>query len=97
MNAFFRAVAGDMLLMTPRERTICTICAIAIKHGVTYDDVIGPRRLQMFVNPRFEVYRMMRARGATYAQIGRALGRSGSTVSDAFEGMHRRGLRTSLQ
>ncbi len=58
------------------------IARIAEKHGVTYDEVVGPNRYERYILPRFECcYRLKVELGLSFPDISRKLGRSDHTSS----------------
>lgn len=66
--------------MTPRERNLTEIGAIAVKHGFTADDVIGVSRLKALLPVRRECARHFQRKGLGYTAIGRILRRKHSTI-----------------
>lgn len=56
--------------MSPRE----TVHAIAAEFGVTYDELVGPRRYQRIVAMRSVVAERLRAQRMSLPDIGKALG-----------------------
>ena len=70
--------------MTPREKIMADIGLIALRHGLTRHDLIGPRRIAKIMNARKECYVLLRSRGMSYPQIGRIFNRHHTTIIDAM-------------
>lgn len=66
--------------MTPRERYLSDIGLIALRHGVTRQDVLGKSRLRNIVEARQHCYWHLRERGRTFPEIGRLMRRDHSSV-----------------
>lgn len=66
--------------MTPRERYLADIGLIALRHGVTREDVLGRSRVGRIVEARQHCYWHFRERGRTFQQIGKMMGRDHSSV-----------------
>jgi len=50
--------------------------------GITFEDIVGKDRHQIFVDARFVVALIMRERGLSLPQIGRFMGRDHSTIKN---------------
>lgn len=66
--------------MTPRERYLADIGLIALRHGVTREDVLGKSRERRIVYARQHCYWMLRERGRTFPEIARIMRRDHSSV-----------------
>lgn len=73
--------------MTPRERNLADIQAIASRHRLTIEDVLGRERWGTFVKARHECIAMFRTRGMTTTEIGRVMQRDHSTIVHALQKM----------
>ena len=62
--------------MTPRSRTICTICRAAVTHGATYCEVIKPSKVPRIVRARKAAYHALHHRGRYVTDIARIFGQS---------------------
>lgn len=61
--------------------------AVAGRHGVSLEDMLGPGREAHLVEARADVYRALRAAGWSYPRIGRFVGgRNHTTVMHALGG-----------
>lgn len=71
------------LFRTPRQVSIDLMYDIAFKHGVTYDQLIGPMRTNRLVKARREAaVRLRNERQLSYPQIARYLHRDPSTITN---------------
>ena len=66
--------------MTPRERYLADIGLIALRHGVTREDVLGRSRVGRIVEARQHCYWHFRERGRTFPEIARIMRRDHSSV-----------------
>jgi hypothetical protein len=66
--------------MTPRERNLCILCKVAIKHGATLTEMLAKDRSYPVAHIRFAGYAALKERGFTYSMIGRLFNRDPSTV-----------------
>lgn len=73
----------DMPMNTARE----VIAAVAAAMGVDARDIIGPSRVGKIVRPRHLAATILKARGNSYPQVARFLGRSDH--SSAFNSVHK--------
>ena len=78
--------------MTPRERNLSDIGLVALRHGFTRDDILGPRKYKSLVRARQDCVAMFRKRGMTTTEIGRLMRRDHSTIVHALQQVERRGL-----
>lgn len=76
--------------MSTPPRVEAIIAEVAAQYRVTPADIVGPRRIQKFVDPRWEAMRRVRdldfgaGRKASFPQIGRWFGgRDHTTVMHA--------------
>lgn len=68
--------------MTPREKNMSDIGLIALRHGVTRNDVLNHhgKRCPKVHAARYDVAMHFRERELSWSQIGRIVGRDHSTV-----------------
>ena len=67
--------------MTPRERRMAVIDAVAAAHGVTRDDILGKCRVPKIVRARDEViYRLRTERRYSLQRIAELMGRDDHTT-----------------
>lgn len=67
--------------MTPRQRYHAEIEAIARLHGVTFEDVVGPRRVRPIVAARnAAMWAIWFAHGLSLPRVGRLFGRKHPAV-----------------
>lgn len=74
--------------MTPREKNLAAIDAIAQEHGYTVEDILGKSRLKRLVYVRRLCVLMLREKGYSTTEIGRVLNRDHSTIVQALKCMH---------
>ena len=60
--------------MTPREKSLCLICRIAMRNGCTLTQMLGPRRLKPIYMARQECYVALSERGWSASRIARLMG-----------------------
>ncbi len=70
--------------MTPREKNLAAVGAIAQRHGYTVEDILGKSRLKRLVAVRRLCILMLRRKGYSTTEIGRVLGRDHSTICHAL-------------
>jgi chromosomal replication initiation ATPase DnaA len=73
--------------MTPREKNLAAIDAIAQEHGYTVEDILGKSRLKRLVYVRRLCVLMLREKGYSTTEIGRVLNRDHSTIVQALKCM----------
>jgi len=71
--------------MTPRERNIADIDAIAQEHCFTVDDILGKSRFKMLVRVRRKCVVMLREKGYSTTEIGRIMNRDHSTIVTSLQ------------
>jgi chromosomal replication initiation ATPase DnaA len=71
--------------MTPRERNLAEIEAIAKEHRFTLQDIIGKRKFQPLVKVRRKCVVMLRAKGYSTTEIGRIMNRDHSTIVTSLQ------------
>lgn len=71
--------------MTPRERNLAEIDAIAELYGYTVDDILGKSKLKALVAVRRKCAVMLRDKGHTMTEIGRILRRDHTTIVHALQ------------
>jgi chromosomal replication initiation ATPase DnaA len=70
--------------VTPREKNLAEVAAVAADYGYTLDDILGPRRTKHLVSVRLECIKTFRDRGLSTPQIGRILNRDHTTICHAL-------------
>jgi chromosomal replication initiation ATPase DnaA len=70
--------------MTPREKNLRDIGAIAQDHGYTVADILGPKRRRHLVSVRNLCVAMLRNKGYSTTEIGRIMNRDHSTIVHAL-------------
>ena len=70
--------------MTPREKNLTAIDAIAREHGYTVEDILGKSRLKRLVHVRRLCVLMLREKGYSTTEIGRVMDRDHSTIVHAL-------------
>jgi hypothetical protein len=70
--------------MTPRQKNLAAIDAIAQEHGYTVEDILGPSRLKHLVAVRRLCILMLRERGYSTNEIGRIMNRCHTTIVHAL-------------
>lgn len=70
--------------MTPREKNLAAVSAIAQRHGYTVEDILGPSRRKHLVHVRRLCVLMLRRKNYSTTEIGRVLGRDHSTIVHAL-------------
>lgn len=78
-------------LRTPGERVRCMICATAIRHGATFDQVTSESRLSRIVIARQHCFAALRALGLSSPRIGRHIG--GRDHTTVLHGLKRLSVR----
>ena len=81
------AISMNALHRSPREKNLADIGLIALRHGFTRHDVLGPCKVRPLVMARRECIAMFRARGLSTPQIGRIMQRDHSTIVHALQQM----------
>ena len=71
--------------LTPRERNLADIGLIALRHGFTRDDILGPSKHRPLMLARWECVAMFRRRGLSTPAIGRIMQRDHSTIVHALQ------------
>lgn len=71
--------------LTPRERNLADIGLIALRHGYTRDDILGPRKHKTLIRARWDCIAMFRRRGMSTTEIGRVMLRDHSTIVHALQ------------
>jgi len=70
--------------VTPREKNLAAIDAIAQEHGYTLHDILGPSRLKHLVGVRRLCILMFREEGYSTNEIGRIMNRCHTTIVHAL-------------
>ena len=70
--------------MTPREKNLADINAIAQEYGYTVDDVLGYSKPKELVKIRRLCVVMLREKGYSTTEIGRIMQRDHSTICHAL-------------
>jgi hypothetical protein len=70
--------------MTPRQKNLDAIDAIAQRHGYTAADILGPSRRKHLVHVRRLCILMLRRKGFSTTEIGRVMGRCHTTIVHAL-------------
>lgn len=71
--------------MTPKEKNLADIEAIAQEHGFTAEDMLGKSRFRMLVNVRRKCVVMLREKGYSTTEIGRIMQRDHSTIVHSLQ------------
>jgi chromosomal replication initiation ATPase DnaA len=71
--------------MTPRERNLAEIDAIAELDGYTLADILGKRRFKPLVEVRRKCVVRMRFKGYSTTEIGRIMNRDHSTIVHSLQ------------
>ena len=79
-----------MYVRTPRERTLSVIRTIAVRHGCTAQEILGPCKLRHLVEARWECIALFRKRGMSTSEIGRLMNRDHTTIIHALQKMSMR-------
>jgi chromosomal replication initiation ATPase DnaA len=66
--------------MTPRERTLADIGLIALRHGLTRQDIMGRSKARHISIARQHCYWHFRQKDMSYPQIARAMGLADHTT-----------------
>ena len=78
--------------MTPRERNLAEIDAIAELHGYTVEDILGRSRPKQLVEVRRKCVVRMRSKGYSTTEIGRIMNRDHSTIVHSLQKMAQEAL-----
>lgn len=78
--------------MTPRERNLADIGLIALRHGFTRYDILGPNKHKTLVRARQDCIAMFRKRGMSTTEIGRIMQRDHSTIVHALQKIAQRNI-----
>lgn len=73
--------------MTPREKNLAEIDAIAELHGYTLEDILGRSKLKPLVEVRRKCVVWMRGKGYSTTEIGRIMNRDHSTIVHSLQKM----------
>jgi len=71
--------------MTPREKNLADIEAIALKHCFTVEDILGKRRFKPLVKVRRKCIAMLREKGHSTTEIGRIMRRDHTTIVTSLQ------------
>jgi chromosomal replication initiator protein len=71
--------------MTPRERNLVDIDAIAQEHKFTLEDILGKRKFKPLVKIRRKCVVMLREKGYSTTEIGRIMNRDHSTIVTSLQ------------
>jgi chromosomal replication initiator protein len=71
--------------MTPRERNLAEIDAIAQEHKFTLEDILGKRKFKPLVTVRRKCVVMLREKGYSTTEIGRIMNRDHSTIVTSLQ------------
>ncbi len=71
--------------MTPRERNLAEIDAIAELYGYTAEDILGKSKLKKLVEVRRKCVVWMRGKGYSTTEIGRIMNRDHTTIVHALQ------------
>jgi chromosomal replication initiation ATPase DnaA len=69
--------------MTPRQKNLAAIDAIAQEHGYTVEDILGKSRTKHLVAVRRLCILMLREKNYSTTEIGRVMDRDHSSAADA--------------
>jgi chromosomal replication initiation ATPase DnaA len=73
--------------MTPKERNLAEIDAIAELYGYTAEDVLGKSKLKTLVAVRRKCVVWLRGKGYSTTEIGRIMQRDHSTIVHSLQKM----------
>ena len=71
--------------MTPREKNLADIDAIAQKHKFTLEDILGKSRFGLLVKVRRKCVVMLRNKGYSTTEIGRIMNCDHSTIVTSLQ------------
>ena len=71
--------------MTPRQKNLDEIEAIAKAHCFTLEDILGPRKFKHLVAVRRKCIVVLRQKGHTTTEIGRIMNRDHTTIVHALQ------------
>jgi chromosomal replication initiator protein len=71
--------------MTPREKNLAEIDAIAELYGYTLEDILGKSKLKALVEVRRKCIVWLRGKGYSTTEIGRIMNRDHSTIVHALQ------------
>lgn len=71
--------------MTPRQKNLDDIEAIAKEHCFTLEDILGPRKFKPLVTVRRKCVVMLREKGYSTTEIGRIMNRDHSTICTSLQ------------
>jgi len=73
--------------MTPRERNLAEIDAIAELYGYTVEDILGKSKVKPLVEVRRKCVVRLRKKGYSTTEIGRIMQRDHSTIVHSLQKM----------
>jgi chromosomal replication initiation ATPase DnaA len=73
--------------MTPREKNLAEIDAIAELHCYTLEDILGRSKLKPLIEVRRKCVVWMRGKGYSTTEIGRIMNRDHSTIVHSLQKM----------
>lgn len=71
--------------MTPRQKNLDDIEAIAKEHRFTLEDILGKRKFKPLVTVRRKCVVMLREKGYSTTEIGRIMNRDHSTICTSLQ------------
>jgi chromosomal replication initiator protein len=71
--------------MTPKEKNLAAIEAIAQEHKFTVDDILGTSKFKPLVKVRRKCVVMLREKGYSTTEIGRIMNRDHSTIVHSLQ------------
>jgi len=71
--------------MTPREKNLAEIDAIAELYGYTLEDILGKSKLKALVTVRRKCIVWLRGKGYSTTEIGRIMNRDHSTIVHSLQ------------
>ena len=71
--------------MTPREKNLAEIDAIAELYGYTLEDILGKSKLKALVAVRRKCVVWLRGKGYSTTEIGRIMNRDHSTIVHSLQ------------
>lgn len=71
--------------MTPKEKNLADIAAIAEPYYYTVEDILGPSRFKRLVYVRRLCVSMLRQKGYSTTEIGRIMNRGHSTIVNSLK------------
>lgn len=71
--------------MTPREKNLAEIDAIAELYGYTLEDILGKSKLKELVAVRRKCVVWLRGKGYSTTEIGRIMNRDHSTIVHSLQ------------